>query len=58
MGYDASCWSCKASRLFENRVPVPILNQVQVLKLEVYIPFLPVQIWQQTLMKWETQFKD
>ena len=23
---------------------VPILNQVQVLKLEVYIPFLPVQI--------------
>lgn len=35
MGYDASCWSCKVSQLFENRVVVPILNQVQVLKLEV-----------------------
>ena len=35
MGYDASCWSCKVSQLIENRLPVPILNQVQVLKLEV-----------------------
>ena len=56
MGYDASCWSCKASQLFKNRVPVPILNQVQVLKLEVNIPL--VQIWHRTLMQWETQFKD
>ena len=51
MGYDASCWSCKASRLFKNRVPVPILNQVQLevqlnqVQLEVNITFLPVQIW-------------
>ena len=29
MGYDASCWSCKASRLFENRVPVPIHSRPQ-----------------------------
>ena len=35
MGYDMSCWSCKVSQQFENRVPVPNLNQVQVLKLEV-----------------------
>ena len=29
MGHDASCWSCKASRLFENRVPVPIHSRPQ-----------------------------
>ena len=29
MGYDASCWSCKAFRLFENRVPVPIHSRPQ-----------------------------